>query len=815
MSKIFHFALFVLLLISMLKVSKTKTLFGEITLNEDVIFQGNSGQGYLTINLNEVPEKSIDFENTVIIGIDLDEPDSNFTAQVHHYDSNENQEVYIIDFKTETLGQNKFTISLYDYENEISYTFEEVEFEIVKKDVIIEEIIPDPKNTDLIKAPLENIGENDTITFEFSLKDTNGNDIVGDSKFIKKLKVINNGNIVNDAKIELSQDGTTFKVTVKPEYLPLLQKINIEFNGEKGNVKVFPEDLCVEIKISPDHSKTIVECENCDNININDSLKINVYLYNFKNISVETDDYSKDFEIKVEGPLDSDFYEIKSYSIKKKSDNNKYKIITSEEDIFIYNGKYIIKVFENDILIKVYEFQITADQIYKNGFILEFMDPEFDPLKVYVDTEFGIILKGYDYYGNFVPLPLKNDIKLKLTDDNDNEIDYITRLDDNNEGVLNIYITSQTAGYGKLKLYYKNEEIFKINKDKDLPDFYFYVMKCIHSILTRDENENNAIVGSNITFYLQCVDQLGNHLKRGGEDFTSDNFFISNGKYKSFEIKINDLNTGSYSFNFVPLYKGQYYIRIYLGYKLFTETTYDINELQCGEDYPYLCPNKDLCVSDPTDCIEPKNKCPKDTPFSCKVNGENTCVESQLDCDCPKGYIRCEYMKYCVPKDRPDMCADFSQISEKLCQKLKQFKYLGKDGICRISEDLSPTQHVCPIGKVLCADLSCRDNYDECAISDYCKEEEIRCGEQSCVEDHTECPSTISCQNKKYVCPDGKCVDSELECQRLPECLEEEPYRCQDNLCVKDKNSCVKNVACGHRMALCTDLICRTTCNDL
>ena len=816
MSKIFHFFLFVFVFISMIKGNKAKTIFWDIKLIDDIIDHGHSGKGFLTIRLNEVPENIIDFENELIFRIDLEEPDSNFTAQVHHFRSKKHQKVYLINFKTETLGKNKIFITAYDYENKKSYTFDPVEFEIRKIDVINEEIIPNPTKTELINVPHEYMGENDTITFEFSMKDTKGNEIKGNKSILQKLKVINNGNVLSNAKIDLSIDGKTFIVELSPVYLPLLQNINIEFNGKNKKLKVFPEDLIVKIKVSPDYSKTIVKCENCNNVNINESLIITIYLFNYKNISVNTDDYSKDFEIIVEGPLDSEFYEIKSYSIKKNSgEKNIYKINTLKEDIFIYNGIYSIRVYEKDIVIKEYEITIKSDKINDNRFVLEFLEPEFDPRKIYVDTEFGFVLKVTDSYGKFVPLSLGDDIKLKLIDKNEIIFQYITRFDYSNKAELKIYITSQTIGFAQLKLFYKNKEISKINNNQKLPDFIFISKKCINSILTKDENEHNSIVGKDITFYLQCIDYFGNNVKRGGEVFISDSFFISKGKYRSIDIKIKDLNTGKYSFNFIPLYEGQYYIRIYLGNKLLYETNYIIEKIQCGEDYPILCPNKDLCVSDPIDCIEQKKNCPKKTPFSCQVNGKEQCVESQLECDCPDGYIRCQYMKYCVPKNRMDMCADFSQFPENFCQKMKQFKYLGKDGICRISEDLSPTQYVCPIGKVLCADLSCRDNYDECAVSDYCKEGTIRCGEQSCVEDHTECPSTISCQNKKYVCPDGSCVDSEVECERLPECSEEEPYRCQDNLCVKNKNSCVKNIACGHRMALCNDLICRANCNDL
>ena len=55
----------------------------------------------------------------------------------------------------------------------------------------------------------------------------------------------------------------------------------------------------------------------------------------------------------------------------------------------------------------------------------------------------------------------------------------------------------------------------------------------------------------------------------------------------------------------------------------------------------------------------------------------------------------------------------------------------------------------------------------------------------------------------------------EIECEGLPICSGNTPYRCHDNLCVKDKNSCSKNVACGQRLALCSDFICRSSCDNI
>ena len=188
MSKIFHYFLFLLIFASITKNIKGKSIFWNITLTERHIQLGNSGEAYLTIYLDDVPKNVINFENTIIIGINLKNPDSTFTAQVHHYSSTKDEEIYKIDFTSETIGKNFFIITLYDYENQKSFELDDVEFEIKKKEIIIEEIIPDPSKTKLIKAP-KYVGENDTINFEFSLVDTKGNDIIGAYRDILNLRM--------------------------------------------------------------------------------------------------------------------------------------------------------------------------------------------------------------------------------------------------------------------------------------------------------------------------------------------------------------------------------------------------------------------------------------------------------------------------------------------------------------------------------------------------------------------------------------------------------------------------------------------------
>ena len=813
MSNFYKYFFFFLTFICLSNIITGASDFWDIELEKKLLKPGELGEAFLTIDLDEAPKSKIDFEGTVIIGIDLENPDENFKVKIHLDSSKKDEETYKIEFSSTTKGKNKFIITLYDYENYRSFSLDPVSFEIGEDHIIEEEIIPDPKKTNLIKKPPIFVGENDTITFEFSLVDTKGKDITGDDEFLNKLKVINNGKPANNAEIDVNEDGKIFNVSLSTDYLPLLQEINVEFKGKNETFNAFLDNLNLTVIVYPSCYKTKIECKNCENITLNESLLIDLHLYNYKDVPVLTDDYSKDFKIIVDGLLDVEKNETTQYNIKKAHENESmYQLITKEDDVLIHSGRYEIKIYQNDTLIFEYEFTLIPKDFDISKFKLEFIDKDFDPQKAFVDTKFGMVLKGYDCFGNPVPLPLSDDIKLSFEDKNGKEIKYKEEYDDNGRG-LEIYVISETVGYAKLKLYFKDKEIAKINVDQDLPEFIFNLMKCIKSVLSKDELDS-AIIGKDVTFYLQCIDKLGLTIKRGGESFTSDNYFISDGKITSFDLKINDLKTGNYSFNFIPFSEGNYFIKIYLDDELFLKFDFNIEKMRCKDSTPFLCPNKNKCVSNRIDCIEPKNNCPENTPFYCKVEKTEKCVESQTECDCPSGYIRCDYMKYCVPEDRPDMCSDFSGISENTCQKMKQFKNLCSDGICRLNKDLSPTQIVCPIGKVLCADLSCRDNYDECAISDFCPEGQIRCPDQSCVEDYTECPSTISCQDKKFVCPDNSCVDNEVECDALPNCSGDEPYRCHDNLCVKDQYSCVKNVACGQKMALCNDLICRISCDN-
>ena len=47
-----------------------------------------------------------------------------------------------------------------------------------------------------------------------------------------------------------------------------------------------------------------------------------------------------------------------------------------------------------------------------------------------------------------------------------------------------------------------------------------------------------------------------------------------------------------------------------------------------------LCPNEEKCVGNIQECISPPNNCSIEKPFKCKVNGVETYVRSQTNCDC-------------------------------------------------------------------------------------------------------------------------------------------------------------------------------------
>ena len=187
------------------------------------------------------------------------------------------------------------------------------------------------------------------------------------------------------------------------------------------------------------------------------------------------------------------------------------------------------------------------------------------------------------------------------------------------------------------------------------------------------------------------------------------------------------------------------------------------------------------------------NGCSSDKPFKCSIDNITQCVASQTECDCPNGYYKCNYTHYCVPENNKDT----------MCPNVK-----------------IPNQKVCPIGKVLCADLSCRDKYDDC-LEEFDSCDTIKCPDQTCNSKIRFCPKTIDCGNSsKYVCNNDKCVDSELECEESKSCKNSSKYLCDGNKCASSWDKCDKKKSCWWSWlevweiySLCEDKYCRKKCS--
>ena len=244
------------------------------------------------------------------------------------------------------------------------------------------------------------------------------------------------------------------------------------------------------------------------------------------------------------------------------------------------------------------------------------------------------------------------------------------------------------------------------------------------------------------------------------------------------------------------------------------EIKWTLSKKECSGNTAVLCPNENKCVANILDCISPPDKCKEDEtkPFYCLVNGNYTCTKSQTDCDCPTGYIKCSIMKYCVPSDRPDMCPEF-KINNKKCQRIDASLVMYYDGVCRKKGYHGPNQRVCPIGKVLCADLSCKDNYYLCPNTTILPATKYRCISQEIVSDPEKCPSTFTCPNEDDVaCPNGACVSNEIKCEPVTKCTGDASYLCQNNMCSCSYEDCTQAVSCGKINSLCSDSICREEC---
>ena len=453
------------------------------------------------------------------------------------------------------------------------------------------------------------------------------------------------------------------------------------------------------------------------------------------------------------------------------------------------------------------------------GYSVFYLDYDFDIDHISVLNASIFIITGTDLYGNKLSEPLSNDVTLELIKDGVpvDESEYEANKNEINSGDLYYEIKIHKIGNYQLRMLYKGKEIKDVNSGLPLPSLTLEAGPCYA------ENNSNIDLSTieqifsvnPIIFKFQCYDKYNNKITKGGENFTvHGNSIMNNGTINIINCKIEDNNDGSYTVSFIPDNPAEYNIKLYNnGEKYGQDILLNLTKIAkiCSGSTPILCDNNE-CVEHIYFCNISLIGCNKEKPFKCKVNNEEICVKSRTDCDCPENYVKCDFIiNYCVPKDRIGACAEI--LIHRKCQILySEWTKMFDDGICRLPEGRLPNQRVCPLGKILCWDLSCQDNYNLCPVNLEIPLRYMKCLDQTIVRKAIDCPSTTTCSNPDYVvCPDGKCVENEIYCNQLTECSSNQ-YLCNNNKCAESYDNCEKQKACGDGFSLCEDGECKELC---
>ena len=610
-----------------------------------------------------------------------------------------------------------------------------------------------------------------------------------------------------------------------PKYPPKTMSLNLLYNNGENTVYIFEKDILINIETDIDFMKSQIVSSNKEIIYAGDVLDMWIYTYDGGYKCLDNGDYSDKFEIEIIGPLDSSKQYVRTFNVKKtkiteegsQECNNEYQIVNNpkRDPIYRYAGNYLIKVkYDKTNLIGQYN-QVCYSLGYDiKGFNLIY---SFNPDTISILDSPSFTITGTDKYGNQVNDPLYEDIDIKFTYNN-NEIEFETiQKTETQKGTLNYQISIKKVGSYQLHILYKGEEVEKVNNfQEDLPIFTILTGPCYAKTNEHFDFSplNNTEISLKTYFSFECYDRYNNKITKGGEKFIVKGDFSTKtnpgDKISLNDVKVVDNGDGSYKVEFVPAMKGIYLFNLLLGKEKYgEEVKFELSTFKCTGEGEILCPNKKLCVKNILECIDPPSNCDISTPFNCTVNGIYTCVKSQTECDCPHGYEKCKIMKYCVKETRPDMCPSFKNVWA-ICKKRKLID--NYDGICR-KKKIGPSQRVCPIGKVLCADLSCRDNYDQCVVTEIKTGKKQRCIGQQLVDNAYDCPSSITCpKENQVVCPTGECVDNEIYCPSLNKCNEKNAYLCQNNICSAGFTTCPESLSCGEMKVLCPDNICREKC---
>ena len=681
------------------------------------------------------------------------------------------------------------------------------------------EKVPHKNFTVFYSKPEGRVPAESIMNITFTLADRFDNLFEGRHDCVDKpyLTLLNNEVPLKIVSMKL-HDEMYYEILVKPKYPPKNMSMNVLYNDGDDSVYCFPENINVYVVADIDFTKTQIRSRNKNLIYVGDMLDMWLYTFDKLGECYDEVDYSTSFTIEVVGPKGDKRLFTSNYAVKRTNNNelecnNEYQIITKEPDnIYTISGDYVITVFANKTEIAKYD-QLCLPLGYSKFYLELYFDK--DNVSVLDINKFKVT--GTDKYGNRPIEPLIDDIDVTLTFLTDNSVTNITYDKfENKRTEVDFHLSVHKVGKHQMHLWYQKKEVLVVNEKEDLPILTVLPGPCRAE--TNEHFDTSMLTGwvsqRPVNFTFQCYDIYQNKITKGGEKFTETVDLVVDKETTPTNFHyVEDNGDGSYRVFFLPDTPGKYIIRLKVddNIKYGQDVEKDYVHKTCKGATPVMCPNYE-CATDYYACIVPPNGCPKDTPFKCPVNGVETCVKSQIECDCLPGWIRCDYMKYCVPGDKPWMCPDYKR---RRCEQIDQSWGYFADGICRDKNYVQPTQIVCPFGKVLCADLTCKDNHYLCPNSTETPLGRTRCVDQQVTKYAYECASTITCPDKdQVVCSDGTCVENEIFCAPIRECPYYYPHLCNNNVCVANATDCMEGIACGDGNSLCYDYICRERCDE-
>ena len=655
---------------------------------------------------------------------------------------------------------------------------------------------------------------------EFTLKDKYDNEFTSD-EITNNLEFENNGIPIN-AKIEYKTDSKLYSAKLEPKYPPKDLSIQLYYRDDENNVELFNVPQKSELEFDLDYGNTLIKSNNINSMRAGELLDLNIILYDKNMLCYDNEDYDESLLfVTVQGPLGKST-DIRTYNFKKVEKEQSeckytYEIDINKENRYVETGAYSIVVYLNGgkITAATYTQTVISGDIDYNNFVIFYTEMEGKP---YTDQTLPagetihFTAQAYDSFNNKIDHESLSDKIFNITISPEIPENVILYYNGGN-GALNILFNTTKVDTYKFKYYYNGTRIYPNTENG--PDEIIYIAgPCsAETPNTIYPNESDFDVSSPYNYTIICLDKYNNTVLEGGAKFTSEISLFIEESQSSVDVdsKVKDNEDGTYEITFLLPLAGEYSIYTYLDGKKYGEKKFNLTGKICPY---YKCPNTGECKKDLRDCIDKEYQCPdeeirKTKPFRCNETSE--CVDSMTKCK-QNGTDQCPYMKALYPLGKNYLCSYSLPLDCK--RKYPSYKVLCKDGICRKDITLEPNQRVCPIGKILCPDLTCANNINEC-FTDWpkCEGNQVRCPDQSCTDDQKNCPNTITCSNPNdFVCPDGTCVENEIFCAKLKTCPDETPYLCTDNSCAVDPLSCPHTVACGHGKSLCSDLICRETC---